>query len=269
VILNAGIIHRVGPNRMHVELARGLAAVGYTCLRFDLSGIGDSGKRNDGLSPLESSLADVREAIDWLQATRGTRKVILAGLCSGADHSLLCAGSDARVVGVVLLDPSIPRTTGHYIRYFGGRVLQARYWKDFGGAAAKVLARVVRLRAVAPAEPEATGRLPLDSPEVRSYLRAAYQRALARDVALLAVFTGDRDFLYNYRNQMLDAFRGLAFEGRLQLEFFASCDHTFCSEYERSRLIALVAKWVQSLPSAPAEIRPAHPPEAATQVELL
>src|ERR1700683_3003922 len=66
VILNSGIIHRVGHHRMYVTLARALAEAGYQVLRFDLSGIGDSKCRGDGLSPLEGVLADVREVVDWL-----------------------------------------------------------------------------------------------------------------------------------------------------------------------------------------------------------
>ncbi len=37
VILNSGIIHRVGANRMHVLLARTLAEKWHTVLRFDSS----------------------------------------------------------------------------------------------------------------------------------------------------------------------------------------------------------------------------------------
>ena len=66
VILNSGIIHRVGHHRMYVTLARTLAKVGFQVLRFDLSGIGDSKRREDGLSLLDGALADVREVVDWL-----------------------------------------------------------------------------------------------------------------------------------------------------------------------------------------------------------
>ncbi len=79
VILNAGIVHRVGPNRMFVTLARRLAAAGTFVLRFDLSGIGDSETRNDGLAPFDSSLADIREVLDMLESTRQIRRVVLAG----------------------------------------------------------------------------------------------------------------------------------------------------------------------------------------------
>ena len=42
VFITAGLLHHVGPNRLHVELARQLARQGAPGLRFDLSGTGDS-----------------------------------------------------------------------------------------------------------------------------------------------------------------------------------------------------------------------------------
>ncbi|HWU86648.1 MAG TPA: hypothetical protein VN253_05215, partial [Kofleriaceae bacterium] len=42
VLLNSGLMHRVGPFRTGVELARSLAARGVRVLRYDRSGLGDS-----------------------------------------------------------------------------------------------------------------------------------------------------------------------------------------------------------------------------------
>src|ERR1044072_1198890 len=42
VFFNAGMIHRIGPNRIHVKLARKLSNEGYDVFRFDLGGQGDS-----------------------------------------------------------------------------------------------------------------------------------------------------------------------------------------------------------------------------------
>src|SRR5215475_3162536 len=50
IILNAGVLHRVGPHRLHVLLARRLAASGFTGLRLDLGGIGDSIASSDAAS---------------------------------------------------------------------------------------------------------------------------------------------------------------------------------------------------------------------------
>src|SRR5215208_2707552 len=65
VILNTGIIHRVGHQRKFVILARELAARGYFVVRFDFSGIGDSERREDDLPALEGCLDDIRGILDW------------------------------------------------------------------------------------------------------------------------------------------------------------------------------------------------------------
>src|SRR5262249_18773844 len=69
VILNTGIAHRVGHHRMYVKMARALAASGHLAFRFDLSGIGDSASRGDGVTPTEAHRADVSDALDWLTAS--------------------------------------------------------------------------------------------------------------------------------------------------------------------------------------------------------
>ena len=104
VLLNAGIIHRVGPNRLYVRLARALAAEGFLALRFDFSGIGDSAARRDTLPFRQSALREVREAIDHLQHSEGAERFLLMGLCSGAILAREMARLDARVQGVVLMN---------------------------------------------------------------------------------------------------------------------------------------------------------------------
>ena len=41
ILLNSGLLHRVGPNRLYVKIARNAATSGLVAFRFDLSGIGD------------------------------------------------------------------------------------------------------------------------------------------------------------------------------------------------------------------------------------
>src|SRR5262249_53508035 len=128
VILNTGIIHRVGHHRMYVTFSRALAGAGYSVLRFDLSGIGDSDHRDDALPPLESGLADIKEAVDWLEGTKRVRRIMLLGLCSGADFAVAYAATDPRVVGLVLLDPSVPPTRRYFQDYVRRRALSLRSW---------------------------------------------------------------------------------------------------------------------------------------------
>ena len=221
VILNTGIIHRVGHHRMYVTLARALAEAGYRVLRFDLSGIGDSESREDGLSLLDGVLADVREVIDWLVTARLAQRIILVGLCSGADHSLVYGISDPRVCGVVLLDPSIPPTRKYYLRYFVRQLIRPQSWINFVTGRG-YLWRIIR-KFFGSADDEAweRRRLNLSDPTIRSFLQNAYQRSMDLRIPCLAVFTSGLPHQHNYRRQIFDAFPSVPFGGGLQLEYFA------------------------------------------------
>src|SRR5262249_41153333 len=104
ILLNAGVVHRIGPHRCSVRIARRLAAGGFPALRFDLAGIGDSAPRRDALSFAEGAVSDVVEAMDHLQKTRGARSFVLMGLCAGAVNAYETARRDARVAGALMID---------------------------------------------------------------------------------------------------------------------------------------------------------------------
>jgi pimeloyl-ACP methyl ester carboxylesterase len=110
VLLNAGAIRHIGPNRMWVEAARRWAGMGVSTLRLDLEGIGDA----DGDAERFSELAElydlgligqVSAALDVLEAEGLGRRFVLGGLCSGAHWSFHAALGDERVVGALMLNP--------------------------------------------------------------------------------------------------------------------------------------------------------------------
>ncbi len=110
VMLNAGAIRRVGPNRMWVEAARRWAARGVTTLRLDLEGIGDAEGDADRFTELAElyvpELVDqVRAALDALGARGFEGRFVLMGLCSGAYWSFHGALRDDRVVAAFMLNP--------------------------------------------------------------------------------------------------------------------------------------------------------------------
>ncbi len=104
VFLNAGLTHRVGPSRLHVRMARDLAQQGFSSLRFDWSGLGDSGVRHDDVPVGESIISETREAMDFMTRKTDASRYILIGICSGATVSFLTAQTDQRVVGVALIN---------------------------------------------------------------------------------------------------------------------------------------------------------------------
>jgi alpha-beta hydrolase superfamily lysophospholipase len=108
VLLNAGAIRRVGPNRMWVEVARRWAARGVPTVRLDLEGIGDAEGDPERLTELaelytEDLIDQVRAALDLLQR-RTDQPFVLIGLCSGA-YWAFHAARDERVLGAFMLNP--------------------------------------------------------------------------------------------------------------------------------------------------------------------
>jgi dienelactone hydrolase len=243
VLLNAGIVHRVGPNRMHVLLARELAAAGIVSLRFDMSGLGDSQSRAEATTPLEAAMADIRDALEWLEATKQVRKVILFGLCSGADHSILYASSDRRVAGTVLIDPSLPRTSKYHLYRASAKLSKlvkkspAQAWSALGSYIEQNLApNRGRGDADEAHEPE------LSNGELHALFAQHYRHCVDAGVPLLAVFTGHEPG--HYREQLLDAFPDIAFGERLTLEYLPHSDHTFTREADRAWLAINLMKWM-------------------------
>ena len=118
VFLNAGVVHRIGQNRLYVKIARSATANGYTCMRFDLSGIGDSLADPSELDFHKRTIAETKDAIDFLQTNYNINRFILAGACSGAVNSIKTAINDPRVESVVLINPSSPPMLRSFIRQY-------------------------------------------------------------------------------------------------------------------------------------------------------
>jgi pimeloyl-ACP methyl ester carboxylesterase len=244
VILNTGIIHRVGHHRMYVSFSRTLADAGFTVLRFDFSGIGDSDKRADSLPPLESNLSDIKEVIDWLEVTGQIKRVVLLGLCSGADNSVLYAASDPRVVGLVLMDPSIPPTRRYLRDYVSRRLLRGRSFLSFAFGRSHIRKMLVEFTLGSLARKWEPRYPTLSHPKIRRYLESVYQTTVDRGVKFLVVLSGGGQHIYP--EQLLDAFPNVSFLDQLQLESFDDSDHVFTSGADRSKLLALILKWLKA-----------------------
>jgi pimeloyl-ACP methyl ester carboxylesterase len=106
LMLNVGGNYRIGPNRIHVKIARSMAAAGYRAFRLDLTGIGDSHAGAafcmNNLYAKDSS-ADVRAAIDCL-AAKGCKNFYLMGICSGSYVAFQTALVEPRVAGQILMN---------------------------------------------------------------------------------------------------------------------------------------------------------------------
>ena len=135
LMLNAGMIHHAGPGRIYVKLARKLAAYGFTSVRFDFSGVGDSPVRTDNLPVTEIAVKEPQDVMDTLQA-QGFERFILVGICSGAYCAFRTALDDERVSAAILvntmsLDGELEMDNRVWEqRYLSQSLYSAQAWKN-------------------------------------------------------------------------------------------------------------------------------------------
>lgn len=131
LVVVGGPQYRVGSHRQFVLLARYLAGLGVPCMRFDYRGMGDAtGEQRD----FERVDRDIGAAVDaFLARVPTVRRVVLWGLCDGASAACFYAPMDARVAGLVLLNPWVKTAQGEartYLKhYYLKRLLDVSFWK--------------------------------------------------------------------------------------------------------------------------------------------
>ncbi|MFM0158318.1 esterase [Paraburkholderia sediminicola] len=110
LFVNTGGVHRIGDGRFTVLMARHLAAQGIASLRMDLSGLGDSLRRDEALTLdrvyAQYAVSDARSGVDWL-AGAGYPKTVMFGVCTGAYVSIHTALTHPGVVGCAAVNPPL------------------------------------------------------------------------------------------------------------------------------------------------------------------
>ncbi len=262
LLLNVGADSHVGPHRMNVQHARDLASKGYLTLRLDVGGLGESlaapGRRENQLYDV-ASVDDVRCAMSALAETRGTRRFVVVGLCSGAFLAYHTAVSDPRVVGQVLLnmfafewkegDPVAPAKRNTYLssRFYARSLLDRSAWRralhgqvDVAGIATVVAAR---LRDRILADTRELGCRVLGR-RAHTPVERAFHAICDRGVHSLMVFSdedGGLDMVTRYLGT--EARRMRCREG-FSIQVARRVGHTFTSLASQQRLHEIVARYV-------------------------
>ncbi len=265
IMLNCGATSHIGPNRMYVDLARRWAARGYCVMRMDLAGLGDSAPRA-GQAPNEvypaHALDDVAAAIAYLRRERDVQNITLAGLCSGAYHSLRSALSNPHVDTVLLINPltfywkqgsklsdlqdaEVVRNPGIYAK----RVLSRKSWGDvFAGRVNLWRILLIYLR-----RPLLTLNSKLRDLSRKLHIRLPYDlgwelRALAsRGVRIVFFFARDdvgRDLLLLQGGSVVKSN-----QGHCRVHIIEDADHIFSQRTARRKLVQLLTG---ELPHSPA-----------------
>jgi pimeloyl-ACP methyl ester carboxylesterase len=251
LIVNSGIIHRDGINRLHVRLARLLATRGYPCFRYDFPGIGDSEGGEVGEGIAQSNVAATIAAMHTLCASNIAERFVVVGLCSGAIHSFYAACSDPRIVGAVMIDPTAMFST---FRHRVNRVLKlvrrglrpVAWWRLVTGRYRVVDGvRNISTRMTDPGAP--TQLDPSRDRNAWIASRNAFQSLIERQVRLLLIITRHNVDVYSYQRQIYDAYPDVEkLEATLRVSRRPSADHTFSQEADRLFLDAEIVGWLDS-----------------------
>ena len=244
VIVVGGPQYRAGSHRMFTLLARSLAAAGYTALRFDYRGMGDSeGEPRD----FESISQDIGAAVDALMAQSSKLKeAMLWGLCDGASAALLDVRSrpDARLTGLFLLNPWVRSPAGlakaHVKHYYGRRLLQAEFWSKLmqGKVGSHALVGLARNASMA------WRNRPATAGQKRSFQELMVQGLLGFRGTVTLVLS-ERDLVakeFIEQNKTDAQWRRAMQMPNLKRIDFAGADHIFSRAQDHNALVALTLR---------------------------
>jgi len=254
VIVVGGPQYRVGSHRQFVLLARALCDRGIAVLRFDCRGMGDSDGEFPGFQQIHPDVAAAVDAI--MQRVPSLRRVTLWGLCDATLAITEHAQRDARVTGVVLLNPWV-RSEASFARtqlkhYYLARLIQPDFLRKVVtgkfnpfASALGILANIRHaLGSRAPASDETgSGRHPTNS--LAESMAVAAQRFKGR---ILLILSG-RDLTakeFDDAARSSRSWQKLYAEKRLTRRDFAAADHTFSRRLWRDQVAQWTLEWIES-----------------------
>ena len=261
LLLNSGLIHRVGPGRLYVKMARRFAAMGYPSLRFDLSGVGDSVVRGDNVPHDRATILDIQEAMDFLAESRGVERFVLMGICSGAVDSFNGAVADPRVSGIALLNPRGHTTDSfeyliarHSAGVYWKRVLlQPRRWLKVLKGKASPKHMLAQLWHILP-------RFKRWDPSVGAAFAGGARTLESRRVQQILFFSQNEMGLDEIRLLLGQEFQAMLKSDLVEIKHLSEANHIFDSSKSQREIMTAIETWLES--TAPHAARAAQAAEA-------
>ena len=250
--------YRTGSHRSFVQLARALAEAGTAVMRFDRRGMGDS---EGSVATFEEAGPEIASAIDeFCTQVPVMGEIVLLGLCDGASAALLHGANDARVTGLVLVNPwarSEASAARSYLKhYYPRRLLSASLWRkvargefDLSSSARSLLS--VLTSAYSHRVRDGGIRVQESAPDITTHESLAERLAQA-----LARFEGRVLFVLSGADLTANEFRSIAAgseswrramaDERVSRVDIARADHTLTRKDWQAQAVACISQFLES-----------------------
>jgi exosortase A-associated hydrolase 1 len=236
LIVVGGPQYRVGSHRQFVQLSRALANEGIGSLRFDYRGMGDSQgiKQN-----FDEICDDLTAAGDLLCKELGCKNFVIWGLCDAASAAMIYAHKDARIAGLILLNPWLKseQAMGKTMikHYYVQRLLSREFWQKLFSGKLKMIDSLSDAK-----------NFVQDSVATQKAVQGSYQERMQKGVSL---FSGPLCIILSGVDLTAKEFEEQAFSGnawsRLKskdtlVHRISQADHTF-SKTELKRQVEQIS----------------------------
>lgn len=246
VIVVGGPQYRAGSHRQFTLLARHLAKHGIPAFRFDYRGMGDAGGDR---RPFDAVDDDLRAAVSaFMTAEPHLRGVVIWGLCDAASAALIYAPTDARVKGLVLLNPWVRDAQTQAVtqmkHYYLKRLMDRTFWRKLLRGGVKWRASAGSLLRTSRAVLDGRQSAPMDHRSFQDRMLGGWRQFAGPS---LLVMSG-RDLTareFAEYSAVREPWRERLTSTSLTRVDIPEADHTFSTRELRDRVASETVAWVQ------------------------
>jgi len=274
LLLPAGLKYRIGPHRFYVKLARELARKGFTSVRYDPLGIGES----DGClerAPIKELWQSVEQgryvndallAVDYMHSKLGLERVVAGGICGGAVSAVLAAHqSPKQLSGVcsinIAVSQSLPvgaatsrmgkAAIDHHFNAYMKKLASPAAWQRLLKLESDLhsIGRTVIAKASRPFLRKISEQMRED-PRYNRVVVAAIDHLRAKKFAHLMLFSGNDNRWLEFEDMVIDAFyQGKFANESSQVVVIEQANHELQLPEWQERAINVIEQWMNNLPA--------------------